>query len=199
MISVRALLLIVLGLAVLLGGCATTGPGEVSDGKAAEQALPKVDPKVTAAYEAALSSMRDGHDAVAEKQLLALAEQHPEFSGPHTNLGIIYFRAGEKDKALAQFQHAVELNPNSVVSLNHLGILSREDGKFKEANDYYENALRIAPDYAYAHLNFGILLELYMGKLPEALEHYKRYQELTKEEDPEVNKWIVDLERRIKK
>jgi tetratricopeptide (TPR) repeat protein len=199
LMSVRLMLLMLLGLPLLLSGCATTAPGEVSGAdKAAEQALPKVDPRAKAAYEVALASMRDGNDALAEKQLLKLTEQFPEFSGPHTNLGIIYFRAGEKDKALAAFQRAVELNPNSVVSLNHLGILSREEGKFKEAHGYYENALRIAPDYAYAHLNFGILLELYMGKLPDALTHYKRYQELTKEEDIEVKKWIVDLQRRIK-
>jgi tetratricopeptide (TPR) repeat protein len=134
-----------------------------------------------------------------EKALLALSEQNPTFSGPHANLGIIYFHANKMEQAKSEFQKALQLNPENVVCLNHLGIISRNEGKFKQAYDYYEKALQIDPDYAYAHRNFGILLELYMGKLPEALEHYKRYQELTKEEDQEVKKWIVDLARRVKK
>lgn len=189
-------------LPLLLAGCAgMEGPFDqpAGAGKAAGSAQSKVDPKIAVAYESALSAMREGNDAVAEKRLLQLAEQYPKFSGPRTNLGIINFRAENLDKATAEFQTALELNPNNVVSLNYLGIISREQGKFKEAYGFYEKALRIDPDYAYAHRNFGILLDLYMGKLADALEHYKRYQELVEEEDNEVKKWIVELSRRTKK
>jgi tetratricopeptide (TPR) repeat protein len=191
--------LLVAGLALLVVACAATGPGIDVGGQKAPKVQPKVDPKVAAAYESALSALRDGRSAEAEKALLALSEQNPTFSGPHANLGIIYFHANKMEQAKSEFQKALQLNPENVVCLNHLGIISRNEGKFKQAYDYYEKALQIDPDYAYAHRNFGILLELYMGKLPEALEHYKRYQELTKEEDQEVKKWIVDLARRVKK
>jgi Tfp pilus assembly protein PilF len=186
-------------LALLLGACAATGPGVDAGGQKAPKVQPKVDPKVSAAYESALTALRDGRTEQAKKGLQALVEQHPAFSGPHANLGIIYFHEQEMEQAKSEFQKALQLNPENVVCLNHLGIISRNEGKFKQAYDYYEKALQIDPDYAYAHRNFGILLELYMGKLPEALEHYKRYQELTKEEDQEVKKWIVDLARRVKK
>ncbi len=190
---------------LLLAGCATQGPsGQLREkSQAAEKTLPKVDPKASADFEKALAAVRRGKDAVAEKQLLTLAKQFPKLSGPRVNLGIIYYRAGKYDIARTAFKKALEINPESVVSLNHLGIISRNEGKFKESHGAYEKALRIDPDYAYAHRNFGILLELYMGKLPEALAHYKRYQELTRqqsgEEDGEVKKWIVELGRRIKK
>lgn len=195
--ATKFLLLAVVALMVV--ACAATGPGVDGGGQKAPKVQPKVDPKVTAAYESALSALRDGRSAEAEKALLALSEQNPTFSGPHANLGIIYFHANKMEQAKAEFNKALQLNPENVVCLNHLGIISRNEGKFKQAYDYYEKALQIDPDYAYAHRNFGILLELYMGKLPEALEHYKRYQELTKEEDQEVKKWIVDLARRVKK
>ena len=196
--------IIFLILVSLLVGCAATGPGgsETVTPVAAKE-LPKVDPKITAEFEAALSAMRDGKTAQAESVLRQLAEKSPTFSGPRANLGILYFHANKLDQAKSEFQEALKINPNNVVSLNHLGIISRGEGKFKEAHDFYEKALRIDPNYAYAHLNFGILLELYMGKLSEALEHYKRYQELMKaegkEEDKKVAKWIVDLSRRAKK
>lgn len=190
-------------LVLLLAACAAPGPGVDVEKQAAEKTLPKVDPKITAAYEQALSAMRDGKTAQAEAALRQLAEKHPTFSGPHANLGILYFHANKLDQAKSEFHEALKINPDNVVSLNHLGIISRGEGKFKEAYGYYEKALQTDPDYAYAHLNFGILLELYMGKLDEALGHYKRYQELNKaegkDEDKEVAKWIVDLGRRAKK
>lgn len=193
--SVRIILAVIV---LLLAACA--GTGQVGDtAVAVKKELPKVDPKVAAAYESALSAMRAGKAAQAEKALQQLTEQYPNYSGPQANLGILYFHQNKLEEAKAAFQASLEINPKNVVSLNHLGIISRGAGEFKQAQDYYEKALKIDSEYAYAHLNFGILLELYMGRLPEALAHYKRYQKLTPKEDIEVKKWIVDLGRRVKK
>ncbi len=196
----RIILWIVFSLTLFLVGCTATNPKKDSgEQKSPKKTLSKIDPKLTAAYEAALDSLKNGNDKKAEQQLLQLTQQFPTFSGPHANLGIIYYRAGKIEQAKSSFNKALELNTENMVSLNHLGILHRREGKFEESYALYEKALQIDPDYAYAHLNFGILLELYMGRLAEALEHYKRYQALTKEEDIEVKKWIVDLGRRAKK
>ncbi len=184
---------------LLLAGCAVTTEPARDVATPAKDELPKIDPKVTASYEAALSAMRAGKTAQAEKALQQLTTEYPNYSGPQANLGILYFQQNELEKAKAAFQASLKINPKNVVSLNHLGIISRGAGEFEQARTYYEKALQIDPDYAYAHLNFGILLELYMGKLPEALEHYQQYQKLTPEEDVEVKKWIVDLGRRAKK
>lgn len=187
-------------LVVFMAGCAATGPGDMSEkGKVIEQPEPKVEPNALAAYASAVASLRAGNNDLAESKFKKLANDYPQYSGPHNNLGIIYYHEDKIDQAKASFAKALELNPRSVVSLNHLGIISRKEGDFKKALEYYERALQVDPDYPNVHLNLGILLELYMGKLPEALEHYKKYQELNKEEDKKVKGWIVDLERRIKK
>ena len=192
---------IVMAFALLLAGCAGTGtgvkPAAETGAKEAQVAEPKVDPKALAANEAALTAMRNGDDATAEKLFQQMTKDFPAYSGPYTNLGIIHFRAGNMDKAEPAFLHSLEINPKNAVSLNYLGIINRNKGQFKEAYAFYNRALQIDPDYAYAHRNFGILLELYMGKLSEALDHYKRYQELTKDEDQEVKRWIADLGRRV--
>lgn len=195
----NARMALILVLALLVAGCATTGSGDLQEkGKAAVKFRPKVDPKITLAYEKALISMRAGNTSKAEKQFKKLASDYPQYSGPQNSLGILYYRDDKIDEAIIAFNDALKINPNSVVSLNYLGIISRGKGEFKQAQSYYEKALQADRDYAYAHLNYGILLELYMGKLPEALKHYKRYQELTKEEDKKVKGWIIELERRIK-
>jgi tetratricopeptide (TPR) repeat protein len=195
----NARILLILVLAIMVAGCVTTGSGGSSDFvRAADKSPPKVDPKAASSYEMALVSMRAGNTSRAEKQFIKLTKDHPEFSGPHNNLGILYYREGDIDKAQSAFEKALNVNPDSVVSLNYMGIISREKGEFKQAQGLYEKALQADPNYAYAHLNYGILLELYMGKLSEALKHYKRYQELTVEEDKKVKGWIIELSRRVK-
>jgi Tfp pilus assembly protein PilF len=187
--------LLVLALVAVLASCAASGEKVPVAEKLPE---PKVDPKATAEYQVALDALQAGDEEKAKQLFLVMAEKYPKLSGSHTNLGIIHYRHGETEAAEAAFKKALAINPNNAVSLNHLGIISRKKGEFKQAQSYYERALQIDPGYAYAHLNYGILLELYMGKLADALEHYKQYQSLTEEKDPKVNKWIVDLERRVK-
>jgi len=140
--------------------------------------------------------MREGKDDQAEQILLTMTQDFPQLSGPQANLGIIYFRAGKLDQAEAAFLRAVEIKPDNAVSLDYLGVINRDKGRFKEAAGFYQRAIKADPAYAYAHRNYGILLELYMGKLKQALAQYEEYQKLTKGEDKQVAKWVVDLSRR---
>lgn len=150
-------------------------------------------------YDDAIEAMKSGNIGQAKNILSNLVKSYPDLAGPYVNLGIIHFRADEIDEAEDAFRQALKVNPDNAVSLNHLGIINRGKGKFEEARDNYEKALDIDPNYAYAHLNYGILLDLYLGELENALAHYQKFQQLTPEEDKEVTKWIVDLERRIER
>jgi lipoprotein NlpI len=177
--------------------------GKTSVSEAAENPLKEapanVGTKVKKDYQKALNAMKKGDAARAEALLRRVSVVNPELSGPYVNLGLIKFRAGKLEASEEQFKKAIELNASSAVSYNHMGIISRSRGEFKLARTFYQKALAIDPDYAYAHLNFGILLDIYIGELDQALAHYKRFQQLTTEEDIEVKKWIVELQRRIKK
>ena len=189
-------LLLALLLAAVVAGCATTVPPPVKEEKAVEAAEPLVDPAARAAFDSALKAMAEGRDAQAEQTLLKMTQDFPRLSGPHANLGIIYFRAGKLDKAEAAFLRAVEINPNNADSLDYLGVINRDKGRFEEAAAFYRRAIEADPKHAYARRNYGILLELYMGKLKEALAQYEQYQKLSGGTDKQVEKWIVDLRRR---
>jgi len=202
MASYRLLTLVTVIVTVLLAACASSGGKKVESAPAAETdkaALASVNPDASKKFEAALQAMRSDDKSRAEQLLSELAKTYPSLSGPYTNLGILYYRENKVDEAEKAFQAAIQVNPNSAVSYNHLGIINRNKGKFKEAEQQYEKAIQINPSYAYAHLNLGILLDLYLGELPKALEEYNQYQKLTDGKDEEVKKWIVDLERRIKR
>ena len=79
---------------------------------------------------------------------------------------------------------------------NSRGILFRENGEFKKAEEDYLKSMSIKPDFPDAFLNLGILYELYLGKPEDALKNYKNYVHLGgKREDVLV--WIDIIEKRI--
>jgi len=75
-------------------------------------------------------------------------------------------------------------------------MLLRRQGQFSAAEAAYERAIAARPDYALAHYNLGVLNELYLRHLDVALLHFETYQALAGE-DKQVEKWIVDLKRRV--
>ena len=92
---------------------------------------------------------------------------------------------------------ALIIDPEHAAALNQLGMLLRRQGKFQEAEAAYLKAVTASPDYALAHYNLGVLNDLYLRQLEDALLHYERYLELVDEEDKQVTRWIADLKRRI--
>lgn len=196
----------VLLLAVLASACAALRPGPMStpDGtksqttaKAASKE-PLVDAQWRHTYERALRYMKANRLADAERELTALTAKEPQLAGPYANLGIVYHRLGRPADAVRALARAIELNPRAAY-YNELGMLHRTEGRFDAAERAYLAALDLDPDYAYAHLNLGILYDLYIQRPEKALPHYERYQALEPGEADTVRKWIADLQRRSSK
>lgn len=200
----RAVLLIG---ALLLAACGTT-PATVGEvGKAAkadgaeqsgtvpvEAALP---PEAVQQFDRAVVLMSSGDTAAAEQGLRALASAYPGYAGPLLNLGILQVRAGQLEAAEKTLKSALERNQASAAGYNQLGIVYRKQGRFKEADEAYQRALQIDPNYALAHLNLGVLCDLYLQQPQRALEAYERYLALAASPDAKVNTWVSELKKRI--
>jgi tetratricopeptide (TPR) repeat protein len=160
------------------------------------KAEPPVNAESRQMYEQALTALGAGRYPEAERTLLAVIRREPELAGPRANLGILYARTGHPAQAFESLQQAIRLNPDRAVYYNELGMVSRREGRFDEARSYYAKALDLDPSYAYAHLNIGILYDLYLQDTAKAMQHYQRYRELMPSEAGTVTKWIADLQQR---
>ena len=187
--------LVLIAAVAWLAACATApGGGDTAAKKSGGSAVPE---KAKAAYERAIWSAKAGRDDEAIALFEKLTQDFPDMTLAYTNLGLQYLKAGKFPEAEQALQQAVTLDPANAVAFNHLGVALREQGKFRQALQAYQSAVQVRPDYAMAHLNLGILYDIYLQDLPLALEQYQTYQKLSDDNDKQVAKWIVDLERRL--
>lgn len=189
-----------------IAACATFAPAPGQPAAAAHSGAHNavtektaVNAEVKRDFDGALNAMTSGNDAEAEKILRALTVKYPHFPGFSANLGIVCLRGGQLQEAERAVSRAIRQNPRNPSYYNLLGIIQRTSGKFAEARKSYEAALRIDQSYSYAQLNIAILYDLYLNDMHKALQHYRHYQALTPAQDPQVNKWIVDLQQRMKR
>jgi tetratricopeptide (TPR) repeat protein len=142
--------------------------------------------------------MRSGNATEAELEFKTLAAGYPQLTGAQINLALLQRKANRLDEAEATLKAAVEKNPGSAVAWNELGVTQRMRGRFPDAAASYEKALAADANFAPAHRNYAVLLDLYLGDPEHALTELERYKALTGEEKP-VNGWIAELRQRTGK
>jgi len=87
--------------------------------------------------------------------------------------GIRHFNAGELDAALEAFKKSAEHNPRSAETFNNIAAVYDELGMLSQAEEYFQKAQRLNPDYELAHYN---LARLY---LTLARQEYEQVLRLT--------------------
>ena len=170
--------------AVTLSACATAPRDDMADAVLAGR------------YADAVALQQAGELAGAERQFGAIADDYPARVEPRISLALVHAAAGEEAEAEALLEAVVAEFPDSAVAWSELGILRRRAGRLADADAAYRSALDADPDYPLAHRNRGILLDLYLGRPAEALDHYRRYLQINAE-DEEVNRWVAELELRV--
>lgn len=177
--------------AVMLNGCQSLPEKNAAS-------LPVVVPAgAKSTYARAVEAVKAGRNAQAIQLFIGLTQEYPDFAASYTSLGLLHLKNNRLADAERVLNQAIALNPTDAIAYNHLGVVLRQRGEFELARQAYMSALRIKADYAGAHLNLGILHDIYLHDLGQALQNYQDYQALTGENDKQVAKWIVDLQRRV--
>jgi Flp pilus assembly protein TadD len=166
-----------------------------------EQSFP-FEEQAIAIHEINVKRAQEGvYDDSVRKSFAALAELKPARYGK-TELGAnlqpivsIPVNAGALGEAEQSLKRATTLDPGNAAAWSDLGVTLRQEGKFAEARTAYEHALAADADYAPAHRNLGVLLDLYLGDPAAALPEMERYKALSAEDKP-VSSWIAELRAR---
>jgi tetratricopeptide (TPR) repeat protein len=164
-----------------------------SEGAPLEAPVP---PEAQMQFDNAVATLNSGNTGAAEQSFRALSASHPAYAGPLLNLAIIQTKAGRLDDAHRSLTDAIARKA-SAQAYNQLGIVNRRLGKFKEADEAYQRAIEVDPNYALAHLNLGVLCDLYLQQPQRALEAYERYLALADAPDAKVNGWVTELKNRL--
>ncbi len=172
----------------MVGGCGSTPPRHDS--------APTQDPELASRLDAAVEAAISGQTAKAESMFSGLSEERPDLVAPQLNLAILYADTGRGPEAEAILGQLLAETPEDPAAWDQLGILRRRAGRFAEADEAYLRALAADPEYAPAYRNRGVLLDLYLGRPENALEHYRRYVDL-RGGDEEVERWVTELEIRL--
>jgi tetratricopeptide (TPR) repeat protein len=85
------------------------------------------------------------------------------------NIGVVYHKMGDKDKALSNYLKAERINPLLSKLHNNKGVLLAEKGYREEAMHEFNEAIRYDRDLHEAYSNLGFLL-LQTGRIEEAVQ-----------------------------
>lgn len=146
-------------------------------------------------FAAALADLSAQRWGAAVERLQALLENHPDAAHAWLNLAIARQQLGDDVAARSAYEAALRLDAADCNALVGLGLLERRAGNLEAAERDYRACLSKQPDHAAALVNLGVLQELYLQRLPEALESYRRY--LASHDDAEVSAWYDDVNRRV--
>ncbi|MCP3686861.1 MAG: tetratricopeptide repeat protein [Gammaproteobacteria bacterium] len=149
-------------------------------------------------YQEALEYISEGNRTKAIKKLQELIKFNASYPGAYINLGLLQIEENRFDAARQTLLIAIDNSHYDAIAYNHLGIIARRQGDYDQALKHYRIAVAADPEYANAYLNLGILQDIYLDNLPQALLHFQRYRELRGSNDKKIDRWIADIQNRIK-
>jgi tetratricopeptide (TPR) repeat protein len=128
--------------------------------------LPEATKRAVAAYER-------GHLREANRLARAILSVNADYFDALHLIAAISARRGRFSEALASYDRALAVRPNSAEALNNRGVTLYELKRLDEALASYNRALAAWPDYAEALNNRGVTL-FELKRLEEALASYDR-------------------------
>ena len=106
----------------------------------------------------------------------------------NNNLGNIYMKRGELERALPYFEVAQESAPTYVETPLNLAILKMNMGRYEEAIGHAARAIEIGPGYPYGYQHMGDALQR-SGRARESIQWYRQ----ALKRDPESTKALMGL------
>jgi tetratricopeptide (TPR) repeat protein len=102
-----------------------------------------------------------------------LVAKYPRDERAHLNLGNAYGGRQQNEKAIAEYQKAIEINPGYSPAYNSLGYAYRAVGNNAEAEKAFMKYIELVPNDPNPYDSYGELL-MKMGRFDESIEQYRK-------------------------
>lgn len=155
--------------------------------------------KELALFQQGITSLNNVQLERAESDFKELSRSRPGLAGPWINLALIDVKKKNFDDAERNVAKALERNPRMPQAFNILGFVEVSRGNMNKAVEHYRKAISLKTDYAIAYYNMALLHDIYLHDIATAVQHYKRYLELTNHQDKKTSEWVTELERGLAK
>jgi tetratricopeptide (TPR) repeat protein len=189
--SLCALLMMV---ALLVGGC-SSGPTSTGDAPTISAKAAPLAEKDRAAYNNSLTDLEKGNTQQAAALLTKIANSNPGYLDAWINLAIANYKLKDIDAAKRAIVQAHKLQPTSAEINNIRGLISAEEGRYKDAEQLYIAALKLNPKSASTHYNLALLYDVYYQDIAQAISHYESYLSLSSQKDEETEAWTDELKQ----
>ena len=121
---------------------------------------------IEATFALAVQNHKSNNFQVAKDLYNQILEINPNHTDALNNLGSIYSKLDDNQKAISCYEKVIKINPNHTDTLNNLGSIYSKLDDNQKAKDYYEKVIKINPNIIDTHYNLGIIFE-------KLLEHQK--------------------------
>jgi len=99
-------------------------------------------------------------------------EKEPErVLSAYVNRGVAFEKTGQMDRAIADYEKAIAIDPLYFEAYNNRGVLYGQAGMVDKATEYLNKAISINPEFEEAYINRGIAYAL-SGQDDRALEDF---------------------------
>ncbi|HTV48200.1 MAG TPA: tetratricopeptide repeat protein [Phycisphaerae bacterium] len=108
-------------------------------------------------------------------------KEYPQSAALHFEWGYLLWIGGYYGDAAEEFKQVVEYEPDNVLGMYNLALLMERLNKTQEAQDYYQRALELSPNFGLGHYDYGRFL-LAQGQASEAVEELQKAITVAQEE-----------------
>lgn len=183
--------IVVFSCAMLISGCGNrpvkqpvTNAKEVKSLGAVDQAL----------FDNAVAAMANEQFQAAEKDLKILLTRRHDLEEVWINYALsLYHQSTKQDELRSALKSIQDRNIKLPQSYNLQGMLAVQDGEFKQAEKFYQLALKSDKSYANAWYNLALLNDVYLQNVRKAIEYYQQYITLMPG-DEETKSWLEHLQ-----
>lgn len=143
-------------------------------------------------FKSATSAMQAQEYSESEKILETLLAQQPKVPEIYINLALSYYQQQKYDDVNRTLDSLNKVSGDIAPALNLRGLMAVKNGQFQEAEEFYNRALKLNPNYVNALYNAALLQDVYLQDVKKAVNFYERYVSLNNE-DVQTKDWLMQL------